>query len=299
MRDRLVPTRFQPWLELLRWNKPTGRLILLIPAGWALWLSPSAPPSLLLLLQIVLGGLAVSGAGCIANDLWDRRIDAQVERTTQRPLARGAIHPRSATVLLVVLLIVSLAVVLSLPAASLAICVALAVLALPPILLYPSAKRWFAFPQLVLAICWGFAVLIPWAASEASLEASGPLLCCWLATVVWTFGFDTVYAMADRRDDASLGLRSSALTLGSRVVPVVRGCYLVTAITLAMAAWSAQIPAPFWPLWLLATVFMQLSCNPLNKQDASMGTYGKHFAQQVQAGTLLWLGLVLARGWGA
>ena len=117
--------------------------------------------------------------------------------------------------------------------------------------------------------------------------------------MVWTFGFDTVYAMADRRDDASLGLRSSALSLGFRVVPVVRGCYLVTAITLAIAAWSAQIPAPFWPLWLLAAVFMQLSCNPLNKQDASMGTYGKHFAQQVQAGTLLWLGLVLARGWGA
>ena len=117
--------------------------------------------------------------------------------------------------------------------------------------------------------------------------------------MVWTFGFDTVYAMADRRDDARLGLRSSALSLGSRVVPVVRGCYLVTAITLAMAAWSAQIPAPFWPLWLLATVFMQLSCNPLNQKDASMGTYGKHFAQQVQAGTLLWLGLVLARGWGA
>ena len=105
--------------------------------------------------------------------------------------------------------------------------------------------------------------------------------------------------MADRRDDASLGLRSSALSLGSRVVPVVRGCYLVTAITLAMAAWSAQIPASFWPLWLLAAVFMQLSCNPLNQQDASMGTYGKHFAQQVQAGTLLWLGLVLARGLGA
>jgi 4-hydroxybenzoate polyprenyltransferase len=124
-------------------------------------------------------------------------------------------------------------------------------------------------------------------------------VCSWLATVVWTFGFDTVYAMADRRDDASLGLRSSALSLGSRVVPVVRGCYLVTAVTLAIAAWSAEIPAPFWPLWLLATVFMQISCNPLNKQDASMSTYGRHFSRQVQAGSLLWLGLVLARGWGA
>jgi len=291
--------RLQPWIELLRWNKPTGRLILLIPAGWTLWLNPTAPPSLVLILQILLGGLAVSGAGCIANDLWDQRFDGKVERTKRRPLARGALQRGPAFALLLTLLGLSLAVVLSLPADSLRLCLALACTAVLPILGYPSAKRWFAFPQVILALCWGFAVLIPWTAATASLSWSPVLVCSWLATVVWTFGFDTVYAMADRRDDASLGLRSSALSLGSRVVPVVRGCYLVTAITLAIAAWSAQIPAPFWPLWLLATVFMQLSCNPLNQKDASMGTYGKHFAQQVQAGTLLWLGLVLARGWGA
>ena len=105
--------RLGPWLELLRWNKPTGRLILLIPAGWALWLTPKAPPSPVLLAQIVLGGLAVSGAGCIANDLWDRRFDGRVERTSQRPLARGAINVRSAVVMLLVMLGLSLGVVLT------------------------------------------------------------------------------------------------------------------------------------------------------------------------------------------
>ena len=74
-----------PWLQLLRWNKPTGRLILLVPAGWALWLMPSAPPSASLVMRIVVGGLAVSAAGCIANDLWDRRFDGEVERTSSRP----------------------------------------------------------------------------------------------------------------------------------------------------------------------------------------------------------------------
>ena len=291
--------RLQPWIELLRWNKPTGRLILLIPAGWALWLNSAAPPSIALILQILLGGLAVSGAGCIANDLWDQRFDGQVERTKGRPLARGALQRGPAIAVLLILLILSLAVVLSLPAASLGLCLALACLAVLPILGYPSAKRWFAFPQAILALCWGFAVLIPWAAATAALNWSLPLVGTWLATVVWTFGFDTVYAMADRRDDAILGLHSSALSLGTRVVPVVRSCYLVTAIALAVAAGSAQIPAPFWPFWLLAAVFMQISCNPLNKRDAAMGTYGRHFARQVQAGTLLWLGLLLARGWGA
>ena len=291
--------RFQPWIELLRWNKPTGRLILLIPAGWALWLNPAAPPSVVLILQILLGGLAVSGAGCIANDLWDQRFDGQVERTKRRPLARGALQRGPAFALLLILLILSLVVVLSLPSASLQSCLGLAFMAVLPILGYPSAKRWFAFPQAILALCWGFAVLIPWAAATATLNWSPSLVCSWFATVVWTFGFDTVYAMADRRDDASLGLRSSALSLGDRVVPVVRGCYLVTAIALAIAAWSAEIPAPFWPFWFFAGVFMQISCNPLHKQDASMGTYGRHFARQVQAGTLLWFGLVLAKGWGA
>ena len=274
-------------------------MILLIPAGWALWLSPSAPPSLLLVLQIVVGGLAVSGAGCIANDLWDRRIDAQVERTTQRPLARGAIHPGSATVLLVVLLIVSLAVVLSLPPASLAICVALAVLALPPILLYPSAKRWFAFPQLVLAICWGFAVLIPWAASEASLEASGPLLCCWLATVVWTFGFDTVYAMADRRDDAALGLRSSALSLGASVVPAVRVSYGLSCGLIAIASHLAGVGMAFWPIWAVVTLLMQRSCQGLSNSSAGIPVFGRHFLQQAQLGALMLLALILGQVFSA
>ena len=135
-------------------------------------------------MRIVVGGLAVSAAGCIANDLWDRRFDGEVERTSSRPLARGAMRVSTAAALLVGALTVSLLVVLSLPQTSLQLCLALAVAALPPILLYPSAKRWFPFPQAVLAFCWSFAVLIPWAAAEAELTASAALLGCWLATML-------------------------------------------------------------------------------------------------------------------
>jgi 4-hydroxybenzoate polyprenyltransferase len=160
----MAPGRAQAWLELLRWHKPSGRLILLIPAGWALWLGPAVPPPAQLVVWIVLGGLAVSGAGCVANDLWDRRIDPLVERTRHRPLADGRLGVGTATVLLFLCLAVALAALLALPAASRVLCVGLALAALPLVLLYPSAKRWFAYPQLVLAACWGFAVLIPWAA---------------------------------------------------------------------------------------------------------------------------------------
>ena len=284
-----------PWVELLRWNKPTGRLILLIPAGWALWLSPSAPPGLLLVVQILIGGLAVSGAGCIANDLWDRRIDRCVERTRTRPLARGAIRISTALTLLVGLLVISLMVVLSLPTDSLHLCFLLALMALPPILLYPSAKRWFPYPQAVLALCWGFAVLIPWAAAESQLTISWVLISSWLATLLWTFGFDTVYAMADRRDDAALGLNSSALSLGRAAVTTVRICYMAMSALMAVAALAAGIGWLFWPFWLAATLLMQVSCTPLDRDEASMAVFGRHFGRQVQLGSLLLIGLIVGR----
>jgi len=283
-------------VALLRWNKPAGRLILLVPAGWSLWLAPDAPPPAALLLQILVGGLAVSGAGCVANDLWDQRIDRQVERTHQRPLASGSLNRSQAACVLIAMLVLALAVVLSLPAQGLLLCFQLALLALPPILLYPSAKRWFPFPQAVLAICWGFAVLIPWAAFTGSVSPSVPLISCWLATLCWTFSFDTVYAMADRPDDARLGLRSSALTLGRSAVRTVRAGYGLAAAALAVAAAAAQVGIIFWPFWLVATIGFWRSTQALRASEQQPAAiYARHFGRQVQIGTLLLVGLVLSR----
>jgi 4-hydroxybenzoate polyprenyltransferase len=284
-----------PWVALLRWNKPSGRLILLIPAGWSLWLTPNAPPSAALVVMIVLGGLAVSGAGCIANDLWDRRIDRNVERTKQRPLAQGSLSVAQAVVALIVLLVISLVVVLSLPNSVRNLCFLLACLALPPILIYPSAKRWFAYPQAVLALCWGFAVLIPWAAQVGTLNGSWPLAGCWVATVLWTFSFDTVYAMADRPDDARMALNSSALTLGPSVLRVVGVTYALSMLALAVAASSTGIGVIFWPFWLVVAFGMQRATRALSVKQQPMAAYGVHFSQQVRLGALLLLGLVLGR----
>lgn len=292
-----LPSRLtSPWVALLRWNKPSGRLILLIPAGWSLWLNPAGPPSLQLILQILIGGLSVSAAGCVANDLWDQRIDREVARTSQRPLARGDLNRVQAFTLLAVLLTLSLLVVISLPGDVRWLCLQLAVLALPPILFYPSAKRWFPFPQAILALCWGFAVLIPWAAATGSLSISLPLLATWGATLCWTFSFDTVYAMADRVDDAKLKLRSSALTLGDSAVGVVRAGYGLTAAGLAMAAAATQAGVIFWIVWAVACIGFWRSTLPLKaeKQQAP-SVYANHFARQVQLGSLLLAGVILSR----
>lgn len=281
------------WLELLRWQKPSGRLILLLPAGWSLWLEQPQPNALLLLL-VLFGGLAVSGAGCIANDLWDRKIDAQVARTSSRPLARGALDTNFALSLLLICLVIALAVVLALPNRLLCLC--LAVISLPLVLIYPSAKRWFGFPQLLLAFCWGFAVLIPWAAARGSLNGGWPLWGCWGATIFWTFGFDTVYALADRPDDQKLGVRSSALSLGPNVVPVVGFCYAATWLLLLGAGLAAGLGAGFIALALVAAVGFAREWLLL-RRDEAMGSLqsGKHFQRQVLLGALLLFALIIGR----
>ena len=286
------------WLGLLRWDKPSGRLILLIPAGWSLFLEGQAPPSLHLLAAIVIGGLAVSGAGCVANDLWDRRIDPQVERTRQRPLASGQIGVPGAVVLLLFCLIAALAVVLwGLPEANRTLCLQLAIAALPPVLLYPSAKRWFAYPQAVLALCWGFAVLIPWAASRGSLQGGWPLLCLWLATLLWTFGFDTVYAMSDREDDRLVGVRSSALSLGEQAPLAVALCYAGAGVLLAMASALQGVQPVFWLIWLVVVLGQLKEALALRQPQLPRSAYGRHFKHQVLLGALLLLGLAIGRIW--
>ena len=197
--------------------------------------------------------------------------------------------------MLLVMLGLSLGVVLSLDPNSRQLCLGLAVAALPPILLYPSAKRWFNYPQAILAFCWGFAVLIPWAAATGSLSADPGLVGCWLATVFWTFGFDTVYAMADRRDDALIGLQSSALSLGGTVQSCVRICYGLMAAALALAAASVQVHPVFWPIWLLTAALMQRSCHPLHAGQTDIKSFGLHFRAQVRLGSLLLVGLMLSR----
>ncbi len=295
---KLIPDphhHLKHWIELLRWNKPSGRLILLIPAGWSLWLTPTTPPSKALTFLIITGGLLVSGAGCIANDLWDRNIDKEVTRTKHRPLAQGSIKRRSAWILLCVMLLASLFVVALLPSPSRSLCIKLSLLALPPILLYPTAKRWFNYPQMILAICWGFAVLIPWAASESSLQGGLPLICCWGATIFWTFGFDTVYAMADQTDDKRLGLHSSVIALGRKSKIVVSISYGIAACLFAIASFAAGVTNIFWPIWTVSSLGMQHAVWMLSEVNIPNIKFGIHFKNQVLLGSLLLFALIIGR----
>ncbi len=294
MQRKVLQLKLNSFFELLRWDKPTGRLILLIPAGWSLYLTPGSNPNIDLLLKIIFGGLLVSGLGCVVNDIWDKKIDQKVIRTQNRPLAANKIGLKTAYLILLFLILCSFFLTLSLPEKGRILSIALAFLALPIILIYPSSKRWFKYPQLILSICWGFAVLIPWAANEGNLK-SLVLLCCWLATIFWTFGFDTVYALADKKYDLEIGINSSAVNLKNNTKITIQICYFLTSAFLAICGFLNQVNFIFWPILLITAFFMQkdiLKVFPENKQYIK--NIGNHFKNQSIYGGLILLGIIIA-----
>ena len=294
MLRKVLQIKLNSFFELLRWDKPTGRLILLIPAGWSLYLTPGSNPNIEILSKIIIGGLLVSGLGCVANDIWDKKIDQKVIRTQNRPLAANKLGLKTAYLILLFLILCSFFLTLSLPEKGRILSIALAFLALPIILIYPSSKRWFKYPQLILSICWGFAVLIPWAANEGNLK-SLVLLCCWLATIFWTFGFDTVYALADKKYDLEIGINSSAVNLKNNTKITIHICYFLTSVFLAICGFLNQVNFIFWPILLITAFFMQkdiLKVFPENKQ--SIKNIGNHFKNQSIYGGVILLGIIIS-----
>ncbi|MBD2097083.1 4-hydroxybenzoate solanesyltransferase [Trichocoleus sp. FACHB-591] len=271
-------------IRLLRWDKPEGRLILMLPALWAVFLAARGTPPLLLVGVIILGSLATSAAGCVVNDLWDRNIDPKVQRTRNRPLASRALSVKTGFVVLLVSLLCAWGLALYLNPLSFWLCVA----AVPVILLYPSAKRVFPVPQLVLSIAWGFAVLISWSAVTGRLEFPAWLL--WGATVLWTLGFDTVYAMPDREDDRRIGVNSSALFFGPRTASAIGLFYIGTALLLAWLGLEMQLHFSFWPTWAIAVAGWTWQSIRLRQNHLPPIAYGQMFRQNV------WLGFILLAG---
>jgi 4-hydroxybenzoate polyprenyltransferase len=278
------------WLaivRLLRWDKPAGRLILMIPALWAVILAAQGTPPLLLVGLIILGSLATSAAGCVVNDLWDRDIDPQVNRTRDRPLASRALSIRTGLAVALVAFLCACGLALYLNPFTFALCVA----AVPVIVLYPLAKRIFPVPQLVLSIAWGFAVLISWSAVTASLERATWLL--WGATVLWTLGFDTVYAMADREDDARIGVNSSARFFGKYAALAVGLFFAGAAILLARLGVVMGLGLGFWVAWSTTVVGWGWHYLQLRPQTPAPAVYGQIFRQNVWLGFVLLLGMEL------
>ena len=219
--DKHAPESMVPYLKLARMDRPIGTALLLWPSLWSIALAAPAGhlPDLGLMALFGVGAVVMRGAGCVVNDMWDRDIDSKVARTTKRPLAAGTITMQQATGFLAAPLGVGLGVLTQLNPFS----IGLGAASLVPVALYPAAKRVLAWPQAVLGLTFNWGALLGWAAVHGSLytPAVVPL---YAGCALWTVVYDTIYAHQDKVDDAALGLKSSALTLGDDASrPVLTG----------------------------------------------------------------------------
>ncbi len=264
----VLPRALRPYASLMRLDRPIGAWLLLWPCAWSVALAGMGPDGIELILWFALGAFAMRSAGCVYNDVVDRDLDRQVERTRMRPLASGRASLAGAWALLIGLSLVGLFVLLQLERA--AQLIALGSLAF--VAAYPFMKRITWWPQAWLGLVFSWGALVGWPAVTRELDLAAILL--WAGSVCWVMGYDTIYALQDREDDALIGVRSSALALGKRVRPGVALFYAAALLLWAAAIWrvrpdllglAALLPIALHLLWQVATLRPDDSADALAK----------------------------------
>ena len=221
--------KLRVYLDLIRWNRPAGWLLLLWPTLGALWVAADGFPGWHLLSVFVLGTFLMRSAGCCINDVADREFDRHVKRTAQRPVTTGAVSVKEALGVGAVLALLAFMLVLT----TNQITVGLSFAALTVTLAYPYAKRFVSMPQAVLGMAFGMGIPMAFAAARGEVAPLAWLLM--LGNLFWVLAYDTEYAMVDRDDDLKIGIKTSAITLGRLDVPVVMLCYLIFIVIWALA----------------------------------------------------------------
>lgn len=247
-----LPPGLRPYALLARLDRPIGTWLLFLPGVWGILLPQGVAPleRVRLILLFGIGSLVMRGAGCVVNDMWDRDIDRQVARTAGRPLASGALSMKQAVLFLALLLVIGLAVLVQLNRLSWLLGVSSLVL----VALYPLAKRFTWWPQLVMGFTFGFGAPMGYAAAAGQLTwAQGAL---YAATIFWQLGFDTIYGFQDMEDDARIGVKSTSRLWVEQARGFIGVCYgammvcLCAALVLAGASWLV------WPALLLPLIML-------------------------------------------
>ena len=241
----LITVKIKDYIQLTRVDKPIGTLLLLWPTLWALWIAAEGLPKLDVLLVFTLGVILMRSAGCVINDFADRRVDAHVKRTENRPIAAGRISSRAALIFFFVLTLLAfllvltmnkLTIILSFVAVGLAAC-------------YPFMKRYTHLPQVVLGMAFGWAIPMGFAAQLDTVPSYAWLL--FVANILWTVAYDTLYAMVDRDDDVKIGIKSTAILFAENDKRIIGFLQLMT---LALLWTVGDILAFGWPYQLCLIV---------------------------------------------
>ncbi|MEX0854129.1 MAG: 4-hydroxybenzoate octaprenyltransferase [Bauldia sp.] len=240
--DRYLPVGWRPYARMARLERPIGWWLLLWPCWWSSAMATAAAgrawPDLWHLVLFLVGAIAMRGAGCTYNDIVDRDLDARVARTRSRPIPSGQITVAQAGAFLLAQALIGLLVLLQFNRAT----VALGVVSLATIAVYPFMKRFIDWPQLFLGISFSWGALMGWPAVFGRLDWPPVLL--YLGGILWTIGYDTIYAHQDKEDDALIGVRSTARLFGARTRPLLALFYAGATVLFGAALWTAGAGVP-------------------------------------------------------
>ena len=284
IRQRLLD-RFVSYGYLIRLDKPIGTLLLLWPTLWALWLASGGFPDLKIVFIFVAGTFLMRSAGCAINDYADRDFDRHVLRTQGRPVTSGKISGKEAVLVAAVLALIAFLLIQPLNIFT----KKLSVLALLVAFIYPFTKRFFAMPQAVLGIAFGFGIPMAYAAILDFIPLEAWIL--FVGNIFWAIAYDTAYAMVDREDDLRLGLRTSAITFGKHDVTAIAISYAILFISQLWVAQLADLSNYFLIGWFaaLACAIYHMKLISTRKREECF----RAFRHNNWLGGFLFLGIVL------
>jgi 4-hydroxybenzoate polyprenyltransferase len=281
----VLADQFGRYGRLMRLHRPIGIWLLLWPTLWALWVAAQGAPDQRVFGVLVLGTVLVRSAGCIINDLVDRKIDPHVQRTAARPLATGEVGVGEALILFVGLMLIALGLVLTLNRLSLYLAALAAVIAV----VYPFTKRFFAAPQLVLGVAFAWGVPMAFAAQAGTVPRLGWLL--FLSAVIWGIVYDTQYAMVDRDDDLKIGVRSTAILFGEMDRPLIAALQLSLFAGLALVGDGADLGRWYYAGLVLAAGVAMYQQVLLKDRDPAMCL--RAFSSNAWLGGAVFVGILL------
>ena len=273
------------YLRMMRFDKPAGIALLWAPTAWALWMANQGHPTGTLVLYFLLGTIGVRAAGCIINDLADRNIDNHVRRTQLRPITNGEVSIRQAFVTLGLLLMGVGYIALQLPR----ICWYEACVALSITVIYPFGKRFIQAPQLLLGVAFSMGIPMAYAASFMPIDATMILL--FILNFCWIVAYDTMYALVDKEDDLKIGVRSTAIFFGNKVITIIlflliinHGLWLFLSLWYPFTKW-------FWLCWTIGGLVLGYQYLLLSKQAPNAAM--RAFLSNAVYGLIIWFGLLL------
>lgn len=272
-----------PYLQLIRFERPIGTLLLLWPTLWALWLAADGVPPVKYLFIFTLGVFLMRSAGCVINDIADRKFDGKVERTKNRPLVRKEISTKKALIFFVAIMLCALVLLVFLNSLSIKMAFIAAFFAIS----YPFTKRYTYLPQIYLGMAFAMSIPMAYAQIQNNIPVEAWLL--FIANIFWTTSYDTMYAMVDRVDDEKIGIKSTAILFGDLdivIIHIIQGLMLLVLLLLGKKL-ELEI---YYYLGLLTTLVLFIYQNRLLKSRME-SNYFKSFLNNNWVGIVIFIGI--------